>query len=95
MATTNELAALRASFQQEVAVWQKLDHPNVTSVRTRYICMHIYMMPKSTFFSFSVLNYHKVDCSLLVLQWELQISRFLLKTQVMILLNFHQRLVVW
>ncbi|CAI9293980.1 unnamed protein product [Lactuca saligna] len=31
MATTNELAALRASFQQEVAVWQKLDHPNVTS----------------------------------------------------------------
>ncbi|KAI3496477.1 hypothetical protein L1887_38841 [Cichorium endivia] len=31
MASTNELAALRASFKQEVAVWQKLDHPNVTS----------------------------------------------------------------
>ncbi|KAL4564529.1 hypothetical protein LXL04_028593 [Taraxacum kok-saghyz] len=31
MATTTELANLRASFQQEVAVWQKLDHPNVTS----------------------------------------------------------------
>ncbi|KAL9668559.1 hypothetical protein QQ045_006094 [Rhodiola kirilowii] len=28
--TTAETAALRASFQQEVAVWQKLDHPNVT-----------------------------------------------------------------
>ncbi|KAL4580228.1 hypothetical protein LXL04_016413 [Taraxacum kok-saghyz] len=32
MATTTELANLRASFQQEVVVWQKLDHPNVTSV---------------------------------------------------------------
>lgn len=30
MATTAETAALRSSFQQEVAVWQKLDHPNVT-----------------------------------------------------------------
>ncbi|KAK6913973.1 Serine-threonine/tyrosine-protein kinase, catalytic domain [Dillenia turbinata] len=28
--TTAETAALRASFRQEVAVWQKLDHPNVT-----------------------------------------------------------------
>lgn len=31
MATTAETAALRASFKQEVAVWHKLDHPNVTS----------------------------------------------------------------
>ncbi|VFQ85336.1 unnamed protein product [Cuscuta campestris] len=30
MATAAETATLRASFQQEVAVWQKLDHPNVT-----------------------------------------------------------------
>ncbi|KAK2980632.1 hypothetical protein RJ640_011440, partial [Escallonia rubra] len=30
MATTAETAALRASFRQEVAVWHKLDHPNVT-----------------------------------------------------------------
>lgn len=30
MATVAETAALRASFRQEVAVWQKLDHPNVT-----------------------------------------------------------------
>nr|AMM42818.1 LRR-RLK [Vernicia fordii] len=30
IATTTETAALRASFQQEVAVWHKLDHPNVT-----------------------------------------------------------------
>ncbi|KAF7806883.1 serine/threonine-protein kinase STY13-like [Senna tora] len=30
VATTAETAALRASFRQEVAVWQKLDHPNVT-----------------------------------------------------------------
>lgn len=32
MATTTETAALRASFKQEVSVWQKLDHPNVTRV---------------------------------------------------------------
>ncbi|KAK4257977.1 hypothetical protein QN277_007495 [Acacia crassicarpa] len=30
VATAAETAALRASFQQEVAVWHKLDHPNVT-----------------------------------------------------------------
>ena len=34
LATSAETAALRASFQQEVAVWHKLDHPNVTKVRT-------------------------------------------------------------
>lgn len=34
MSTTAETTALRASFQQEVAVWHKLDHPNVTKVRT-------------------------------------------------------------
>lgn len=31
-ATVAETAALRASFQKEVAVWHKLDHPNVTRV---------------------------------------------------------------
>jgi len=31
VATTAETAALRASFQQEVAVWHKLSHPNVTN----------------------------------------------------------------
>ncbi|KAF9605080.1 hypothetical protein IFM89_013750 [Coptis chinensis] len=30
IATTAETASLRASFKQEVAVWHKLDHPNVT-----------------------------------------------------------------
>ncbi|OMP05097.1 hypothetical protein COLO4_09056 [Corchorus olitorius] len=30
IATASELAALRSSFKQEVAVWHKLDHPNVT-----------------------------------------------------------------
>ncbi|PIN19481.1 Tyrosine kinase [Handroanthus impetiginosus] len=30
IATAAESAALRASFRQEVAVWHKLDHPNVT-----------------------------------------------------------------
>ncbi|KAJ8556370.1 hypothetical protein K7X08_029761 [Anisodus acutangulus] len=30
MTTAAETVALRASFKQEVTVWQKLDHPNVT-----------------------------------------------------------------
>ncbi|KAK6122688.1 hypothetical protein DH2020_043572 [Rehmannia glutinosa] len=30
MATADETRALRASFKQEVSVWHKLDHPNVT-----------------------------------------------------------------
>jgi hypothetical protein len=34
IATTAETTAVRASFQQEVAVWHKLDHPNVTKVLT-------------------------------------------------------------
>lgn len=32
MATAADSASLRASFRQEVVVWQKLDHPNVTKV---------------------------------------------------------------
>lgn len=28
----SEVAALRAAFSQEVSVWHKLDHPNVTKV---------------------------------------------------------------
>ncbi|CAN1270959.1 Serine/threonine-protein kinase STY13 [Linum perenne] len=32
IATAAETAALRSSFRQEVAVWHKLDHPNVTKV---------------------------------------------------------------
>jgi hypothetical protein len=27
-----EISSLRAAFAQEVAVWHKLDHPNVTKV---------------------------------------------------------------
>jgi len=28
-----KIASLRTSFWQEVSVWQKLDHPNVTKVQ--------------------------------------------------------------
>lgn len=31
-ATNAEIAAVRAAFIQEVSVWHKLDHPNVTKV---------------------------------------------------------------
>ncbi|XP_076923839.1 serine/threonine-protein kinase 52-like [Bidens hawaiensis] len=44
MATTTELASLRASFRQEVAVWYKLDHPNVTSVRQRACLFNTYFL---------------------------------------------------
>lgn len=43
IATNAETAALRASFRQEVAVWQKLNHPNVTKVQT-YSLLAIYSM---------------------------------------------------
>lgn len=32
--SVNEISALRAAFRQEVTVWQKLDHSNVTKVLT-------------------------------------------------------------
>ncbi|KAK7391069.1 hypothetical protein VNO78_19404 [Psophocarpus tetragonolobus] len=38
VATAAEIAALRASFWQEVTVWQKLDHPNVTKFIGASIC---------------------------------------------------------
>ncbi|TYG50645.1 hypothetical protein ES288_D10G191400v1 [Gossypium darwinii] len=42
IATTAETAALRASFRQEVAVWHKLDHPNVTKVQTALCLVNSY-----------------------------------------------------
>lgn len=42
-ATAAETTALRASFEQEVAVWQKLDHPNVTKV----YCFSLFITPNS------------------------------------------------
>lgn len=33
----SEIASLRAAFTQEVAVWHKLDHPNVTKVRFTFL----------------------------------------------------------
>lgn len=33
IATAAEIAAVRSSFRQEVAVWHKLDHTNVTKVK--------------------------------------------------------------
>lgn len=41
LATAAETAALRSSFQQEVAVWHKLDHPNVTKVKV----LHFSLIP--------------------------------------------------
>lgn len=58
MATTTELAALRASFRQEVAVWNKLDHPNVTSVR---IDIFVYLSKGYNTFFLMVLIIIKCD----------------------------------
>ena len=46
MNTGAQNAALRASFKQEVAVWHKLEHPNVTKVIfhvfTILFCFHFF-----------------------------------------------------
>ncbi|KAL9375311.1 hypothetical protein Peur_032190 [Populus x canadensis] len=50
--TEAEIAALRAAFTQEVAVWHKLDHPNVTKVAPyvvfleHLVCEHIETLAK-------------------------------------------------
>jgi hypothetical protein len=53
-ATEAETAALRTSFKQEVAVWHKLNHPNVTKVHSfshtwlqhccASSCLYIYLL---------------------------------------------------
>lgn len=48
VATAAETAALRASFRQEVAVWQKLDHPNVTKVKTHNPQSHLFKLMTAT-----------------------------------------------
>lgn len=47
IATSSETAALRASFQQEVAVWHKLDHPNVTKVKPKFLTFFMINLLKS------------------------------------------------
>lgn len=44
VATAAETAALRASFKQEVAVWHKLDHPNVTKVKVPTLKSHLFKL---------------------------------------------------
>lgn len=50
VATPAEAAALRASFRQEVAVWHKLDHPNVTKVRTHSIQSYLFKLMTTTWY---------------------------------------------
>lgn len=57
IATAAETAALRASFQQEVAVWHKLDHPNIPKVKVISADCHIGCMRLNTIsFSFRYKN---------------------------------------
>lgn len=39
--TEAEIASLRAAFTQEVAVWHKLDHPNVTKVNFNFFNINL------------------------------------------------------
>lgn len=50
VATAAETAALRASFRQEVAVWQKLDHPNVTKVKTHKLQSQLFKSITATWY---------------------------------------------
>ena len=54
-ATVAETAALRASFQKEVAVWHKLDHPNVTKVHTNSSLYLVFSL-KSAPLMFNILS---------------------------------------
>jgi hypothetical protein len=54
----SEVAALRAAFSQEVSVWHKLDHPNVTKVLVLFLhyCsinkfLMFYILEAMTYFS--------------------------------------------
>ncbi|CAJ1977181.1 unnamed protein product [Sphenostylis stenocarpa] len=49
VATANEIASLRASFWQEVTVWQKLDHPNVTKFIGASVATSNLMIPLPTY----------------------------------------------
>ena len=40
--TEGEIASLRAAFTQEVSVWHKLDHPNVSKVGAIYSCTFVF-----------------------------------------------------
>lgn len=58
IATAAETAALRASFKQEVAVWHKLDHPNVTKVKVMHLQHHSFVQLVHTY----VINNHLAGC---------------------------------
>jgi hypothetical protein len=56
-ATAAETAALRASFRQEVAVWHKLDHPNVTKVITHSFKSRLLKLMTATGYNFVLVNH--------------------------------------
>ena len=50
MTTPDESDALQTSFRQEVAVWHKLDHPNVTKVKEDEPFPHFILIKEYPFF---------------------------------------------
>lgn len=60
--TASETAHLRAQFRQEVAVWQKLDHPNVTKV------LVINKMSSFQFVNLSFCTFIIIYCKLYVIK---------------------------
>jgi hypothetical protein len=55
-ATEAETVALRASFKQEVAVWHKLDHPNVTKACISFIFLFLCFLYIQTLNCFHTLS---------------------------------------
>ena len=64
--TEAEIASLRTAFSQEVSVWHKLDHPNVTKVE--FLCTYLFLvfcykiLQQLEVYEFYLLN-HKVNLS--------------------------------
>ncbi|KAJ6709011.1 SERINE/THREONINE-PROTEIN KINASE TNNI3K-RELATED [Salix koriyanagi] len=73
IATAVETAALRASFKQEVAVWHKLDHPNVTKFVGASMGTSNLKIPSQKIFLFR--NRRKKLAFKIVIQLALDLSR--------------------
>ncbi|KAE8698287.1 Tesmin/TSO1-like CXC domain-containing protein, putative isoform 1 [Hibiscus syriacus] len=88
IATTAETAALRTSFRQEVSVWHKLDHPNVTKIPSKNpsaeshdplpskaCCVVVEYLPCGTLKQYLIRNRRKKLAFKVVIQLVLDLSR--------------------
>ncbi|XP_050879880.1 serine/threonine-protein kinase STY13 isoform X2 [Lathyrus oleraceus] len=82
--TEAEIAALRSAFTQEVVVWHKLDHPNVTKIQTEngvismpsnICCVVVEYLPGGALKSFLIKNRRRKLAFKIVVQLALDMAR--------------------